>query len=43
MPSRIGGDSGCIADIGTGVSFRIDAITMAWLAPSNARRPVTIS
>ena len=38
-----GGARGCSALIGAGSASKIAAITLDWLFPTNARRPVTIS
>ena len=41
--SRPGGVRGWISEIGRGCSFKTEAISEAWLFPSNALRPVAIS
>ena len=43
MRSSVGGVAGCTLEIGGGSLLMIAAINVAWLLPSNAFLPVTIS
>ncbi len=43
MRSRLAGTSGCECAIGRGSAFMIAPMRLAWLLPSNAFLPVSIS